>query len=131
MNPNLTIFRRPLLEGRAQKIQPDMPAKSRHHSSKMLKSGRFLTALIAILCAAAAFGFKTAANDRDRLRLSPHFVVGQVLDYQIEMRNVTKGKTTGVVNDPEAASQLSQSTSLVVRLEVLNVESYPDGLNIP
>jgi hypothetical protein len=100
-----------------------MPAKSRHHSSKMLKSGRFLTALIAILCAAAAFGFKTAANDRDRLRLSPHFVVGQVLDYQIEMRNVTKGKTTGVVNDPEAASQLSQSTSLVVRLEVLNVES--------
>ena len=91
----------------------------------MLKSGRFLTALIAILCAAAAFGFKTAANDRDRLRLSPHFVVGQVLDYQIEMRNVTKGKTTGVVNDPEAASQLSQSTSLVVRLEVLNVESAP------
>jgi hypothetical protein len=89
----------------------------------MFKSGRFLTAMIAILCAAAALGFKTAANDRDRLRLSPHFVIGQVLDYQIEMRNVTKGKTTGVVNDPEAASQLSQSTSLVVRLEVLNIES--------
>jgi len=102
-----------------------MPAKPHHHLRRTLKSGRVLTALIAIFCTAAAFGYKAAANDRDRVRLSPHFAVGQVLDYQIEMRNVTKGKTTGVVNDPEAASQLSQSTSLVVRLEVLNMESAP------
>lgn len=100
-----------------------MPAKPRHYPLTTLSRGRFLTALIAIFCAAAAFGFGPAANDRDRVRLSPHFAVGQVLDYQIEMRNVTKGRTTGVVQDPEAASQLSQSTSLVVRLEVLNLES--------
>ena len=39
------------------------------------------------------------------------------------MRNVTKGRATGLVDDPEAASQLSQSTTLVVRLEVLHMES--------
>lgn len=82
---------------------------------------RRLSAAVAILCSAGAFGFKVT-NDHARVHLAPHFVVGQVMDYQIEMRNVTKGRATGVVQDPEAASVLSQSTSLLVRLEVLNME---------
>jgi hypothetical protein len=103
--------------------QPDMPTNPRHNSTTKVISSRYLGALLAILFGAAAFASRPSVNDRDRVRLAPHFVVGQVLDYQIEMRNVTKGRTTGMVQDPEAASQLSQSTSLVVRLEVLNLES--------
>jgi hypothetical protein len=37
------------------------------------------------------------------------------------MNNISKGKTGGLVEDPEAASQLKQSTSVVVRLDVLAV----------
>src|ERR1700722_19864657 len=100
-----------------------MPAKPRHCSIKKVMNSHYLTALMAIFCGVAAFAFRASTNDRDRVRLAPHFVIGQILDYQIEMRNVTKGRTTGMVQDPEAASQLAQSTSLVVRLEVLNMES--------
>ena len=104
-----------------------MPFNSRHSATKNLKHPRHLAALLAILCGATAFAFRPPATDHDRVRLAPHFVVGQVLDYQIEMRNVTKGRTTGMVQDPEAASQLAQSTSLVVRLEVLHLESAGSG----
>lgn len=100
-----------------------MAARPHHPIQRKVRArGRYLTAALAILCAAGAFGFKSA-NDHERLRLAPRFVVGQVLDYQIEMRNVTKGRATGVVDDPEAASQLSQSTTLQVRLEVLHLET--------
>lgn len=122
MNQNLTILWRFSVLGIKQENQLDMPANPRHHATNTLKRGRYLTAMLAIFCGAAAFAFHPSANDRERVRLAPHFVVGQVLDYQIEMRNVTKGRTTGMVQDPEAASQLAQSTSLVVRLEVLNLE---------
>jgi len=89
----------------------------------------YLAGALAIICSAGMFGFSPAA-DHDRVRLSPRFVVGQILDYQIEMRNVTKGRATGLVEDPEAASQLSQSTTLVVRLEVLHLESAA-GSDVP
>lgn len=100
-----------------------MLVNPRNYSVNKLTRSRYLVAVLAIFCGAAAFAFRPSANDRERVRLAPHFVVGQVLDYQIEMRNVTKGRTTGMVQDPEAASQLAQSTSLLVRLEVLNLES--------
>lgn len=99
-----------------------MAASPNRNPSNFNRSGRYLTVALAIFCAAGAFGFKSA-NDHERVRLAPRFAVGQVLDYQIEMRNVTKGRATGVVEDPEAASQLSQSTTLLVRLEVLHLES--------
>ena len=56
-----------------------------------------------------------------RVRLLAKYSPGEVLHYQIEMNNVSKGKSGGLVEDPEAASQLKQSTSVLVRLDVLAV----------
>lgn len=98
--------------------------------SKKIRAQRTaLSALFVALLALGAVGALAFGRgvDRGRVRLAPHFAVGQILDYQIEMRNVTKGKTTGMVEDPEAASQLSQSISMQVRLEVLNLESAATG----
>jgi len=111
------------------------------HSNRRSNSARRFAVVVALICAAAALACtadvlagaaaalaaqsKTAksSDDRPRIRLTPHFAVGQIMDYQIEMKNVTKGRATGVVQDPEAASELTQSTSLQVRLEVLNMET--------
>ena len=97
-------------------------ASSQLNRQNFYKCGQRLCAAIAIVCSAGVFGFRPP-DERGRVHLTPHFSVGQIMDYQIEMRNVTKGRATGVVRDPEAASELSQSTSLLVRLEVLNTES--------
>lgn len=56
-----------------------------------------------------------------RARLLAKYSPGEVLHYQIEMNNISKGKSGGLVEDPEAASQLKQSTSVLVRLDVLAV----------
>ncbi len=56
-----------------------------------------------------------------RVRLLAKYSPGEILHYQIEMNNISKGKSGGLVEDPEAASQLKQSTSVVVRLDVLAV----------
>jgi hypothetical protein len=68
--------------------------------------------------------------DNGRVRLTPRFSPGQVLRYQIEVRNVSKGHTTGPIRDPEAASQLKQTTTVVIRLEVLSVDPQPAGQDL-
>jgi hypothetical protein len=54
-----------------------------------------------------------------RVMLLPKYSSGQVFHYQIDMRNSSKGRTGGVVEDPEAATQLKQSTTVLIRLDVL------------
>ncbi len=80
---------------------------------------------IALLCLFTIAAQPRGDADNARVRLAPRFSPGQVLRYQIEVRNVSKGRTNGPIRDPEAASQLKQTTTIVIRLEVLSVDPQP------
>lgn len=64
-----------------------------------------------------ALAFLTGASDR--IRLSPQFVPGLTLRYQIEMRTASQGKTVTPIANPEGGSKFSQAVSMIVRLEIL------------
>ncbi len=68
-----------------------------------------------------------AAPAANRIHLTPKFVSGETLRYQIDTNTVTTGKATSPIADPEAASKFNQSAKLIVRLEVLDVKPEPDG----
>ncbi|MGA8035592.1 MAG: hypothetical protein WA823_16655 [Candidatus Acidiferrales bacterium] len=68
-----------------------------------------------------------AAPSAERIHLSPRFVAGETLRYQIETRTSTTGKATSPIVDPEAASKFDQIANLVVRLDVLDVKPDADG----
>jgi hypothetical protein len=82
---------------------------------------------IALLCVFTIEALPRGDADNGRVRLTPRFSAGQVLRYQIEVRNVSKGRTTGPIRDPEAASQLKETTTVVIRLDVLSVDPQPAG----
>lgn len=82
---------------------------------------------ITLLCLVTIAAHPLTDADNGRVRLTPRFTAGQVLRYQIEVRNVSKGRTTGPIRDPEAASQLKQTTTVVIRLEILSVDPQPAG----
>ncbi len=84
-------------------------------------------ALRAILIFAACAFALSAAPAADRVRLSPRFVSGETLRYQIDTNTITTGKTISPIADPEAASKFNQTANLIVRLEVLDVKPEPDG----
>jgi hypothetical protein len=81
----------------------------------------------ALLCLFTIAARPRGDADNARVRLTPRFSPGQVLRYQIEVRNVSKGRTNGPIRDPEAASQLKQTTNVVIRLDVLSVDLQPEG----
>ncbi len=64
-----------------------------------------------------------------RVRLAPQFRPGLMLRYQTEFRTSTDSRRTGVVEDPQAPTQLEITWGAVVRLEVLSVE--PDAVGHP
>lgn len=66
-----------------------------------------------------------AAQPPQRVRLAPQFVPGHIFRYQMDFRTTTESHRAGVVEDPQAASQLEISWGGVVRVEVLSVESAP------
>jgi hypothetical protein len=68
-----------------------------------------------------------AAPAANRIHLSPKFISGETLRYQIDTKTVTTGKATSPIADPEAASKFNQSANLIVRLEVLDVKPELDG----
>jgi hypothetical protein len=80
---------------------------------------------IALLCVFTIAAQPRGDADNGRVRLTPRFSPGQVLRYQIGVRNVSKGHTTGPIRDPEAASELKQTTTVVIRLDVLSVDPQP------
>jgi hypothetical protein len=59
------------------------------------------------------------------VRLLPQFVPGRVFRYEMDFRTTTESHHTGLVEDPQAASQLEISWSAVVRVDVLGVEPAP------
>ncbi len=81
----------------------------------------------ALLTVFAIAAQPSSDTDNGRIRLTTRFSPGQVLRYQIEVRNVSTGHTNGPIRDPEAASQLKQTATVVIRLEVLSVDPKPGG----
>jgi hypothetical protein len=70
-----------------------------------------LAVLALLVCAAAS----------ERIRFAPKFIAGQSFRYRIETRSTTTGKTTTPIANPEGGTKLTQSISLLVRLDVLGV----------
>lgn len=78
---------------------------------------------IGVLCSMAQAG-----SAAERIRIVAHFTPGEVLHYQFEVRTNVSTGGNGPIVDPQGASQLQKSTSVLVRLEVLTVESAsPDS----
>ncbi len=95
---------------------------------------------ILLLCASDPSASQTVTSQRhggagtpQRVRLVPQFVPGRVFRYQMDFRTTTEGQRTGLVEDPQAPSQLEISWGGVVRVEVLNAEaaSSPSGPGNP
>jgi hypothetical protein len=64
-----------------------------------------------------------SARTEQRLHFAPRLSKGLVLRYRIETNTSSDEHTVTPIVDPEGASQYKQSTSLVLRIEVLDVPS--------
>ena len=76
----------------------------------------------AILMLPVAFAVVCAmvfAVPSPRIRFAPKFVEGESLRYQIDMRTVSTGNTTTPIANPEGETKVSQTISLLVRLDVI------------
>ncbi len=86
--------------------------------------------MAATLCCLLGPGFASpprSASGGVRLRFIPQFAPGQTLHYQFEIRTSTSGQTTGPIADPEVASAFTQSATVLVRLDVLQVDPGAAG----
>jgi hypothetical protein len=63
-----------------------------------------------------------AGPDHQRVRLAPQFKPGDSLRYQIESQMTIAGTSTTPIVNPEGATQVKQSISIVLRLDVLEVQ---------
>src|ERR1700747_3707747 len=70
-----------------------------------------------------------ASSDHQRVHLLPQFKPGDSLRYQIESQMTIAGTTTPPIVNPEGATQLKQSVSIVLRLDVLEVRPGAPGAN--
>ncbi len=77
--------------------------------------------------AAAQKKVRRSAAPSKRIVLAPRFVPGSVVRYQMEVRTTTEGHRTGLVEDPQAPSQLELTWVAVARMEVLSVEQDAAG----
>src|ERR1700751_1908104 len=68
-----------------------------------------------------------AASDHQRVRLLPQFKPGDSLRYQIESQMTSAGTTTTPIVNPEGATQVKQSVSIILRLDVLEVKPAASG----
>jgi hypothetical protein len=89
----------------------------------MRKIGRLMAVAALLACASGPLA-RSAAK---RIQLAPKFSAGQTLRYRIESRTNTKGKATTPIVDPEASQKLSQTVTMIVRLDVLDVKADADG----
>ena len=90
-------------------------------------SRKFKRTLACAVVLVLGFVSLSAAPAAERIHLAPRFVAGEVLRYQIETHTSTTGKATTPIVDPEAATKFSQTATLIVRLDVLDVKPDPDG----
>ncbi len=83
--------------------------------------------LVATIAAALLLASPTPTISDQRIRLLPQFKPGDSLRYQIETSMTTAGKTTTPIVNPEGATQIKQSASIVLRLDVLEVHPGVNG----
>ena len=62
-----------------------------------------------------------------RIHLIPEFKTGDSLRYQIETQLTSAGTTTAPIVNPEGSTQLKQSASILLRLDVLEVHPVANG----
>jgi hypothetical protein len=79
----------------------------------------------ALILVFVAAGRPSVVADNERIHLTPRFTPGQVVRYEIDLRNVSKGGAEGPIKEPEAASELTESATIVIRLEVLSIDPQP------
>lgn len=72
-----------------------------------------------VLAVSLLASLSLAAAGEEKVHLLPKFSPGDTLRYRIETRLATAGKATSPIENPEGATQLKQTVSLVVRLDVL------------
>jgi hypothetical protein len=65
------------------------------------------------------------ASAAQGIRLTPTLVPGQALRYQMEFRTTTESRHEGLVQDPQAATQLEISWNAIVRVEILGPPKSP------
>jgi hypothetical protein len=80
---------------------------------------------IAIFAGLSLFGLSFAAAAGHRVRLIPKFTAGESFRYQIDTRSTTLGNIRTPIENPEGGSQVKQTTSMIVRLDVLDVQPDP------
>jgi hypothetical protein len=80
-----------------------------------------LLRIISIL-ALSLLPFAATPSTQKRIRPVPQFTRGAALNYSIETRTTSNEHTTTPIVNSEGASQYKQSTSLVLRLDVLDVQ---------
>jgi hypothetical protein len=81
--------------------------------------------LAAIFLGLSLFGLSLAATAGNRLRLIPKFTVGESLRYEIETRSTTVRNMRTPIENPEGGSQVKQTISMILRLDVLDVQPDP------
>lgn len=81
---------------------------------------RHLRLLIALIVCSVPLAF---ARAQSRVHLQPRFVQGATLHYRIETSTSSNEHNITPVVNPEGASEYKQSTSLVLRLDVLDTQT--------
>lgn len=76
---------------------------------------------------AASAPLLDGSDEGKKIHLQPHYFAGETLHYQFEIRSSSSGHTSSPVSNPEAAAQLDQSSTLLVRLDVLGVQPRAGG----
>jgi hypothetical protein len=76
-----------------------------------------------------SFASLATARLETRLHLVPRFTKGESVRYSIETRTSSNEHTVTPIMNPEGASQYRQSTSLVLRLDVLSSGLKPSASN--
>ena len=61
-----------------------------------------------------------APQSPERLHLAPHYYAGQTLHYQIDFRTQSSSHTSGFISNPQGASQIDLSATLLLRLDILS-----------
>lgn len=89
-----------------------------------MHSSRYLGFVLAVFVGTMPMAF---ARTESRVRLQPQFVKGATLHYRIETSASSNEHNITPVVNPEGASEYRQSTVLVLRLDVLQIQAAARG----
>jgi hypothetical protein len=83
--------------------------------------------IVSSLATSIALLLSSTALTDHRIHLIPEFKTGDSLRYQIETQLTSAGTTTAPIVNPEGSTQLKQSASILLRLDVLEVHPVANG----